>query len=200
MSSEHEDGDPAADADLVGAARRGASGAFSALVRRHQARVRSYVALYVRDAAAADDVAQEAFLRAYRGLATFDERRAFRPWVVGIARNCVLEHLRAEVQARAGSRPEIAALLDAEYLARIAADRDPAVREYELAALRRCLDRLPPGGASVVVGHYLEGKTLASIAAASGRNENTVRGHLLRLRQALRDCVQRRLAGERADA
>ena len=62
--------------------------AFGELVRRHQSAVRAFLRQLTRgDHALADDLAQETFLRAYRGLGCFDGRAAFSTWLLGIAHN-----------------------------------------------------------------------------------------------------------------
>src|SRR3954447_18590996 len=71
---------PASERALVRAAQGGAAGAMEELSRRHWPRAHRAAWLVVHDAAAAEDVAQEAFLAAVRSLERFDRRRAFGPW------------------------------------------------------------------------------------------------------------------------
>jgi RNA polymerase sigma-70 factor (ECF subfamily) len=85
----------ASDATLVRASMAGDRSAFAQLVRRHHRRVRGLAILLVPDAHAAEDVIQETFLRAYRGLRDCADPDRFGAWVSGIARNHAREWLRS---------------------------------------------------------------------------------------------------------
>jgi len=82
------------DADLD-RARQGDRDAFGRLVRRHQRRVYAATLHILGNHSDADDAAQEAFVRAYRGLATFDARAEFSTWLYRIAVNTALNALRS---------------------------------------------------------------------------------------------------------
>src|SRR3954467_2108346 len=101
---------PASEAALVRAAQRGSSAAMEELFRRHWPRAHRAALLVVHDAAAAEDVAQEAFLSAVRSLHRFDRRRPFGPWLHRIVVNRAIDHVRArevrrEVPAEAVREP-----------------------------------------------------------------------------------------------
>jgi RNA polymerase sigma-70 factor (ECF subfamily) len=91
---------PRADAALVRAAQRGSEEAIEALFRRHWRRAHRAAYLIVRDADAAEDIAQEAFLAALRALDRFDRRRPFRPWLHRIVVNRAIDHARARTLRR----------------------------------------------------------------------------------------------------
>lgn len=82
------------EAALVRAARNGDRASFMQLVRRHQAGVRAFAHGLLGDPALAEDVAQEAFLRAWRGLGGFRGEAAFATWLYAIARRVVLDEAR----------------------------------------------------------------------------------------------------------
>lgn len=82
------------DTALALAARDGDREAFTQLVRRHQARVRALAHGLLADRALAEDVAQEVFLRAWRGLRGFRGDAGFSTWLYTIARRTALEHAR----------------------------------------------------------------------------------------------------------
>jgi RNA polymerase sigma-70 factor (ECF subfamily) len=88
------------DAALVRAAQRGSEEAIEALFRRHWRRAHRAAYLIVRDADAAEDIAQEAFLAAVRALDRFDRRRPFRPWLHRIVVNRAIDHARARTLRR----------------------------------------------------------------------------------------------------
>ena len=80
---------------LVRAAQGGSAEAMEELFRRHWPRAHRAAWLVVHDAAAAEDVAQEAFLAAVRSLDRFDRRRPFGPWLHRIVVNRAIDHARA---------------------------------------------------------------------------------------------------------
>ena len=82
-----------ADRTLVDEARAGSVDAFEVLVRRYQVRVVNYALALVRDAAEAEDVAQETFIRSYRALKAFRGDSSFKTWLYTIATNTARTHL-----------------------------------------------------------------------------------------------------------
>jgi RNA polymerase sigma-70 factor (ECF subfamily) len=184
--------DGADEREHIARAKAGDRQAFSQLVRMHQAIVRTYVNAHVRGGSAADDLAQEVFLRAFRRLDAFElpESGTIRPWLLGIARRLVLEHLRSELR-----RHPVVTLdeqLDGGQL-----PRDPGDVERRIEALQGCLGKLAPAASALVVRHYFERRTLASLAAEENRRESALRMRLLRIREVLRACIERTLT-ERA--
>jgi RNA polymerase sigma-70 factor (ECF subfamily) len=128
------------DPDLEGA-RRGDRDAFGRLVRRHQRRVYAATLHILGNHSDADDATQEAFVRAYRGLATFDGRSDFFTWLYRIAVNTALNSLRGGKRgaalaqrggteaAHVGGRPEALGVHD----------QDPASRAQESREVARVL-------------------------------------------------------------
>jgi RNA polymerase sigma-70 factor (ECF subfamily) len=90
------------DRELVDAAREGESEAFGALMRRHQRRIYRLAVHLLRDAAEAEDVTQETFVRAYGALARFDGRSEAFTWIYRIAVNLSLNTIRARRSDRKG--------------------------------------------------------------------------------------------------
>src|SRR5215470_8419653 len=86
--------DPA-EADLLGRARGGNLFAFEEVVRRYQRRVYAVAFRIVRRHDVADDVTQEAFIRAHQALESFDPARPFGPWICRIAANLAINHVRS---------------------------------------------------------------------------------------------------------
>lgn len=83
------------DAALLAAAREGDLGAFESLVRTHTGAVYAHALRFFGDATAADDVAQEVWIKVYRSLPDFDERARFTTWLYRITRNACLDSVRA---------------------------------------------------------------------------------------------------------
>lgn len=79
---------------ILARCRRGDELAWEALVRMYQARVYATALQYVRDADEAHDLAQDIFVRVYRRLETFQGHETFLPWLMRLARNAAIDHLR----------------------------------------------------------------------------------------------------------
>jgi RNA polymerase sigma-70 factor, ECF subfamily len=86
------------EASLIRQAKRGSQEAVESLVRRHWDGAHRAAYLIVHDAAAAEDIAQEAMLAAVRAIDGFDRRRPFRPWLHRIVVNSSLDWLRARAR------------------------------------------------------------------------------------------------------
>jgi RNA polymerase sigma-70 factor (ECF subfamily) len=152
---------------------------FAAFVAEHRDRAVGLAwKLVGGDSAVAEDVAQEAFARAYRGLDGFREEAQLSTWFYRILVNEAQRHLRwSWVRKRvAADMPQDVADPRAVQLG------DPALRER----VRRAVARLPRGQREAFVLVHLEGMTIAEAAAASGRAEGTIKSHLHRALRALR--------------
>jgi RNA polymerase sigma-70 factor (ECF subfamily) len=161
------------EAALVRAAQRGSPEAVDELFRRHWPAAHRAAWLVVHDAAAAEDIAQEAFLAALRALDRFDRRRPLGPWLHRIVVNRAIDWTRARAlraEAAADAAPEPAAP-DAE------APLDGGV----LAALAG----LGPEHRAVVVLRHLLGYTPGEIAAMLDLPRGTVNSRLRRALDAL---------------
>src|SRR5258706_5466869 len=90
------------DRELVEASRQGDSDSFGVLVRRHQKRIYRLAVHLLRDAAEAEDVTQETFVRAYGALDRFDGRSEAFTWIYRIAVNLSLNTIRARKSDRKG--------------------------------------------------------------------------------------------------
>jgi RNA polymerase sigma-70 factor (ECF subfamily) len=182
------------EASQLERARRGEVDAFAELVRAHHPSVRVLLASHLRDAGAIDDLVQDVFLRAFDRLSTLRDGAAFRAWLLGIARNRALEHLRERLRPGLPASDALEALLDRTQLAALEGDDEEAQRGLELEALRQCIRGLPPVGARLIREHYFKGRPITVLAAEERKNEGALRMTLLRLREALRECVRRRVA------
>ena len=184
------------ETSLIEESRRGSESAFSELVRLHQVQIRSYLARFIRDRDLIFDIAQETFLAAYRSLASYRGEAPFRLWLIAIARNRALTHLREEERRRTQERVSLSSTLAGWVAERLAANfSDPTRHDHKLAALRTCMDGLAPASADLVTRYYEKGLNAEEIARETGKRESAVWMALSRIRQALRQCVQVRLAG-----
>ena len=146
---------------------------FDDLVRWHAADLYRYAFWLARDRQQAEDVVQEALLRAWRGFPGLRERSAAKSWLFSIVRN---EHYRL-----AGRSAPLAEVIDLEEIA--APDERPALE------MRDALMTLPAAYAEPLALQVLGGFTCAEIAAMLGMTEGAAMTRLTRARQALRRLV-----------
>jgi RNA polymerase sigma-70 factor (ECF subfamily) len=163
----------AGERTVVAAAQRGSDAAVEELFRRHWPGTHRAAYLIVRDAAAAEDIAQEAFLSALGALGRFDRRRRFAPWLHRIAVNRAIDWSRAQSARREVSGSD-AVLGWAKPVA--AADDRIAVRE----ALEDALAELSPEHRAAIVLRYLLEYTPGEIARMLAVPRGTVNSRLRR--------------------
>ena len=182
------------EAVLLRRAVSGSAEAFALLVRAHQATVRWYLVRCVRDPATADDLAQEVFLAAYQNLATCRSTTSLRGWLLGIARNLAIQHIRTEARRRLREQGPLAAQMAQWRIEQLEQDPEEGLgHERRLGALRTCIGHLAPESRRVVEEHYYHRQTVESIAQRQGRGAGTVRMMLLRIRKTLNECIRKKL-------
>jgi RNA polymerase sigma-70 factor (ECF subfamily) len=155
---------------LIKAAQDGSSDALESLFRRYWPRAHRAAYLIVHDAAAAEDIAQEAFLSAVRTLDRFDRRRPFGPWLHRIVVNRAIDWARARALRRETGDELLAEWPDP------AAGGEPASSDELIAALRT----LSPDRRAVVVLRYLLDYTPGEIAGLLDLPRGTVNSRLRR--------------------
>ena len=155
-------------------AQAGSVSDFEALFRAHWGPAYRAAYLVVRDASAAEDIAQEAFLAAVRSLDRFDRRRPFGPWLHRIVVNRAIDWARARAL-----RPEAEAL-----------DAAAPERPEQDEELLRELDRLTPEPRAVIVLRYLLEYTPGEIAELLELPRGTVNSRLRRGLDRLRDRLE----------
>ena len=175
------------DATLVEQALAGSQDAYRALVERHSRAVLTLVARMVRNQGVAEELSQDAFVKAFGALRSFDPSYKFSNWILRIAHNVAIDHLRK-------ARPPIVSIDDdasGRELADVLADRrepsafDRAVRRDFRDDLDAALATLRPEFRRLVVLRYLEDMSYEDIAEVVGLPLGTVKSHLHRARAAL---------------
>ena len=178
------------DPALVAAAARGNRQAYEQLVRKYQDRLMLTVGRVVRDRSDAEDVCQEAFLRAFVHLPTFTGRSAFFTWLCRIALNVAIgEHRR---RTRAPFRELPAETARQEPIDRGDRPGDRLMRRESVSRLRQALAALPPDQRAVLVLRAVNGLNYHEISRRLDLNIGTVRSRLHRARQELRELLQGR--------
>jgi len=169
------------------AARRRDSGAFEALVRRHQGPVYNFCFRMLAQAEDAADVAQETFVQLYSHLGQLDEREPIAPWLFRVARNRCIDVIRRRRTVPLGmpdDSGESTLLLDP-------IDDEPLPDELaERADLQRVLSKaisaLPPAYAEVVALRYAGDRSFAEIAVILDCDEGAARVRFHRAKSLLR--------------
>lgn len=173
--------DPRED-ELVAQAQEGNGFAFEELVRRYQQRVYAVARRIVRRHDLADDVVQEAFVRAHQHLSRFERGRPFGPWICRIAANLAVSQWRSPEARREEPLPEG----HAETPSR-APDALQGVLDGEAGrVLSQALDALPAEQRAVFVLRTSEELSYKEIAEALSISEGTVMSRLFRARERLR--------------
>jgi RNA polymerase sigma factor (sigma-70 family) len=181
------DREMATDAELVRATQAGQPASFEQLVRRHHARVYAIAYVRLRDRDAADDVAQEAFLRAYLCLDRLADPKRFAAWLSTIARNLASDWNRRGMLIK--DRVQIVDGPDSALNAAAARECDGGTAmeaKEQNEALRDALLKLPPEQGEIIFLHYHENIAVREIARQLGMNAMRVRRQLKRALKAMR--------------
>jgi len=178
------------ESSLIQRSRGGDVAAFNVLVERYQRGLYNLCLRMLGSAAAAEDATQDAFIAAFRRLASF-RGGSFRAWLYRIAANTCYDELR-----RRRARPTLS--LDATVaeggLAEMAGRGPSPARQVErqetVAAIQRALDALPPDQRLAVILCDVQGMDYAEISAVTGAPLGTVKSRIARARLRLRDLLQ----------
>ncbi len=181
-------GKRATDAELVKRVQAGDNRAFDILVLKYQNKIVNLVLRYVHDHHTALDVAQEAFIKAYRALTHFRGESAFYTWLYRIAINTAKNYLVAQGRRVAEGEIEV---IDAEQFGGESALKDYASPEHEAlsdeiqAAIAQAIAQLPEDLRTAIILRELEGLSYAEIARAMDCPIGTVRSRIFRAREAI---------------
>jgi len=178
--------DPAGDTRVIARCLKGDLNAYGDLVDRYSARVINMALMMVGDRHEAEDIAQDAFIRAYRALSGFRGRARFSSWLYQIALNLCRDHLKRRSRAGAPVPVEDGAL---EGLRSGDDDSTPdAILEAELSeTMRQEIARLPYLYREAFVLRHLQGMDYDEVAAITRVAADTVRVRAYRARELLRE-------------
>lgn len=182
-------GGAASDEEVVARARAGDAEAFRVLVERYRDRVYGLALRIVRSAPDAEEVAQDAFVRAWLALPRFRGEASFSTWIYRIAARCAFDRALT-LKLRRGREAVIEAAGD------VAAPGEGAPRTALVRQLDALVATLPPAQRAVVTLYYLQDRSVEQVAATLAMPENTIKTHLSRARAALRAAWLAREGGE----
>jgi len=167
---------------------------FEDWVREHQSGLRAFIRALGADEVWVDDLAQEAFIVAYRRLDEFEPGTDFGKWLRSIARYLVAnEHRKQARHSRLLPFAVVDALLDHEPESAVetnAADLLPAMLD--------CVEQLPPRSRELLQRRYAGDENATTLARRLRMNADAVRQQLLRIRAAVRECIEKKIAGQNA--
>lgn len=187
------------DEQLVKKAKRGDQRAFEVLVHKYQQRIFALISRYVRDQDDVQDVAQEAFIKAWRALPRFRGDSAFYTWLYRIAVNTAKNHLVAAGRRPPGSdldASEAEQYSGAEMLHEIGTPETEVLSQELEAVIYKSIDELPQELKTAVTLREFEGLSYEDIAAVMECPVGTVRSRIFRAREAI-DGAIRPLLGSR---
>jgi RNA polymerase sigma-70 factor (ECF subfamily) len=175
--------EPHDERELLARVQAGDSEAFDLLVRRYLPKARVIARRLMQNPDDADDLVQDAFLRALERIATFDASRAFEPWFTRLLVNLGLDWRRKQVVRRTESH-------DPERLAG-GTRPDREVERSELrSSLQQALEKLPDRQRLIVTLFEIDGRSTEEVAEMLKVSQVTVRWHLHQARKALREMLK----------
>lgn len=179
------------DHQLVERAKAGEKAAFDLLVRKYQNKVVKLVSRYVHDSSEVLDVAQEAFVKAYRALGSFRGDSAFYTWLYRIAINTAKNHLAAHGRQPVSSESELAGTDEDDAFeigTRLRETDTPeglALTEEIKTTVLRAIEELPEDLKTAIILRELEGMSYEEIAQTMDCPVGTVRSRLFRARESI---------------
>lgn len=165
------------------------SAEFARLVAQQHRQLRSFVRTLGVAPDWVDDLAQEAFLVAWRERDSFDEQRDYGKWLRGIARNLTRNELRKQQRHQRLLHRGLAELLSG------GVEVEPEPESWEqcsIPTLRDCVEQLAPKSRELVSGRYGDGWKAPDLADHFGMTPVAVRKALARIRQQLKKCIELR--------
>jgi RNA polymerase sigma-70 factor (ECF subfamily) len=176
------------DLELVRRAQRNERGAFDLLVLKYQHKVIKLVARLLRDPSEAEDVAQEAFVKAYRALGSFRGDSAFYTWLYRIAVNTARNAIASRQRRPLDYEAELSESEQLNLASRLRDSDTPeatALSEEIRETVNDAIEQLPEDLRTAIVLREVEGLSYEEIAAAMDCPVGTVRSRIFRAREAI---------------
>ena len=181
------------DQELVQKVQQGDKSAYDHLVRKYQHKIILLVNRYVKDPSEAQDVAQEAFIKAYRALGNFRGDSAFYTWLYRIAINTAKNYLVSRARRFSASQIDV---YEAEQVQNVPQLKGLETPEQELfneeivTAIQSAIDKLPEEMRTAIMLREFEGMSYEEIAVTMDCPVGTVRSRIFRAREAIDSKLQ----------
>jgi RNA polymerase sigma-70 factor (ECF subfamily) len=176
------------DEDLVRRVQRGDKSAFDFLVIKYQHKIIQLVNRYVKDPSEAQDVAQEAFIKAYRALGSFRGEATFYTWLYRIAINTAKNYLLSRARRNANYQVDIQeaeALENAPQLQGLETPERLLLNQEIIDVINAAIDELPEEMRTAIILREFDGMSYEEIAEAMDCPVGTVRSRIFRAREAI---------------
>jgi len=180
----------AKDNTLIHRAQTGDEAAFANLMREHYAFVYGIVIKIVKNSHDAEEVVQDAFLNAYRGLTQLEDISKFKSWLGEIAQNCGRNWLRKQ-RGETVSIDEVSE----EILQTQDLPDERLTRQEQTELIRRTMETLPQKDREIAHAYYLEGASYDELTSAHGLSYSAIASRLSRAKQQLTKRLQYLLTG-----
>jgi RNA polymerase sigma-70 factor (ECF subfamily) len=181
------------DLELVLAVQAGDGAAYRGLVERYQGRVFAIIYGMVRNREDARDLAQDAFVKAFKSIGNFRRDAKFTTWLTRISMNVAIDHLRRQKLRRTEVYDEGIASRDSDGVISLSHHRHDPRRDLERKRLNarifQALDELPEDQRQVIVLREMEGLSYREIAEIMEIPEGTVMSRLFYARKKMRDAL-----------
>ena len=161
---------------------------FMRLFVQHEPKILRAIMVLVPQVADARDVLQETSVALWKHFDAYDPQRPFVNWALGYARNYIRRHFRAVERGRRLTDGALEALATA-------AEPRQAFVDLRADALATCLRTISEEGRQILEGYYFQGLSVQEIALRQAKSAPAIYKIIQRLRVALLDCINRRLAG-----
>ena len=188
-SSDHHISDRALDHQLVERAQRGDKHAFGLLVSKYQRKLSRLLSRFLRDVGDVEDVAQEAFIKAYRALPSFRGDSAFYTWLYRIGINTAKNHLTATGRRAPTTTPfdseEAEDFDDGDRLRDINTPENVMMSKQIAITVNEAMERLPQELRTAITLREIEGLSYEAIATIMSCPIGTVRSRIFRAREAI---------------
>lgn len=177
------------DQQLVERVQRGDKVAFDLLVAKYQRKLGRLISRFVRDPAEAEDVTQDAFIKAYRALPGFRGESAFYTWLYRIGINTAKNHLLANKRRAPTTTPfdaeESESFEEASLLREVNTPENELMSKQVVDVVQKSLQQLPEDLRSALTLREIEGLSYEEIASVMNCPVGTVRSRIFRAREAV---------------
>lgn len=161
---------------------------FTSLFVKHERQLYGFIAAMLGQPAEAEDLLQETAKGLWNKFGDYDPSQPFLPWAKSFARYEVLNYLERQRTRRKYFSDEMVELLAEDW------ERVDAQHDARILALEFCVEGLPENSRRLLSDRYRDANSLQEVAARHGTTPNALYKTLQRVRKALRDCVNQRLA------
>ncbi|MFT5259695.1 MAG: RNA polymerase sigma-70 factor (ECF subfamily) [Saprospiraceae bacterium] len=181
------------DLQLVKKVQNGDKNAFNLLVKKYQHKIISLIGRFVRDPMEREDIAQEAFIKAYRALPNFRGDSAFYTWLYRIAVNTAKNHLVSTSRRPPAQDVDVDEAAFSAHSGKMADLNTPeasAMNDELAQAIQTAIDNLPESLKEAIVLREIEGMSYEDIALAMDCPIGTVRSRIFRARETIEEAME----------